>query len=221
MKRLILAGIGTLAVMTLMGSANAADLPRRYAMPTKAPAYEAPYTWTGFYIGINGGGGWGRSDWDAFGTGFNTSGGLVGGTLGYNYQMGQVVLGLEGDGDWSDLHGSGVCAGVSCETRNHWLATARGRAGYSFGRVLPYITGGAAFGDVKSSRVGFGSDTTTRAGWTLGGGAEVTIAGPWSAKIEYLHVDLGKSSCDAVACGVPTDVSFTSDIVRGGINYRF
>lgn len=221
MKRLVFAGIGALAVMTVMGSANAADMSRRHAMPAKAPMYEAPYNWTGFYVGINGGGGFGHSNWDAFATGFDTSGGLVGGTVGYNYQMGQVVFGLEGDGDWSNLRGSGVCAGLSCETRNNWLATARGRLGYSFGRVMPFVTGGGAFGDIKSSLTGFGSQTTTRAGWTLGGGGEVAIAGPWTAKVEYLYVDLGKTNCGAAACGVPTDVSFTSNIVRGGINYRF
>ena len=219
MKRLVLASLGALALM--MGSANAADLPRRQAMPMKAPMYEAPYNWTGFYIGINGGGGWGHSNWDAYGTGFNTSGALVGGTIGYNYQMGQVVFGLEGDGDWSDLRGSGSCGGVSCETRNNWLATARGRLGYSFGRVMPYITGGGAFGDIKSSLAGVGSETTTRAGWTLGGGIEANIAGPWSAKLEYLYVDLGKAGCDAIACGVATDVSSTNNIVRAGVNYRF
>ena len=221
LKRLVLAGVGALAVMTMIGAANASDLPRRHAMPVKAPMYEAPYNWTGFYVGINGGGGWGHSDWDAYGTGFKTSGGLVGGTVGYNYQMGQVVLGLEGDIDWADLRGSGLCGGLSCETRDDWLATARGRIGYSFGRVMPYVTGGGAFGDIKSSLAGFGSQTTTKAGWTLGGGAEVAIAGPWTAKIEYLYVDLGKAGCDAAACGVPTDVSFTSNIVRAGVNYRF
>jgi outer membrane immunogenic protein len=221
MKRLVLAGIGALAVITGLGSANAADIARRHAMPAKAPMYEAPYNWTGFYVGINGGGGFGRSSWDAFGTGFDTSGALVGGTIGYNYQMGQVVFGLEGDGDWSNVRGSGVCGGRGCERRKSWLATARGRLGYSFGRVMPYVTGGGAFGDIKSSLAGFGSQTTTRAGWTLGGGGEVAIAGPWSAKIEYLYVDLGKANCDAVACGVPTDVTFTSNVVRGGINYRF
>jgi outer membrane immunogenic protein len=77
--------------------------------------------------------------------------------------MGQVVFGLEGDGDWSNLRGSGLCAGLSCETRNNWLATARGRLGYSFGRVMPYVTRGGAFGDIKSSLAGFGSQTTTRA----------------------------------------------------------
>ena len=84
MKRLVLAGIGALAVVTMMGSANAADIQRRQAMPTKAPAYVQMYNWTGAYVGINGGGGWGRSDFSAplSSSSFNTSGGLVGGTLG-------------------------------------------------------------------------------------------------------------------------------------------
>src|SRR3990172_5088830 len=104
MKRVVLAGIGALAMVTIMGAANAADIQRRQAMPAKAPMYMAPaYNWTGFYIGVNGGGGWGRSDWsNAGGTAdSNLSGGLVGGTIGYNYQAGQAVFGLEGDLDWS------------------------------------------------------------------------------------------------------------------------
>src|SRR5664280_774229 len=118
MNRLILAGLGALAVVTTMGSANAADMPRRHTeMPVKAPLYEPPFSWTGFYIGINGGGAWGRSDWsNTLGTNtIDTSGAVVGGTIGYNYQMGQTVFGLEGDGDWSNLRGSttgGAC--TSC-----------------------------------------------------------------------------------------------------------
>ena len=134
----------------MIGAANAADLPRRHAMPTKAPMYEAPYNWTGFYVGINGGAGWGHSNWERSAP-VSTPGGLVGGTVGYNYQMGQTVFGLEGDIDWADLRGSGTCGVCSCETRNDWLATARGRLGYSFGRVMPFVTGGGAFGDIKSS----------------------------------------------------------------------
>ena len=128
MKKLLLASIGILAMS--VAAASAADLPRQRMMPAKAPIYIPPaWSWTGFYIGINGGGGFGRSDFSApFPTGsFNTSGGLVGGTLGYNYQTGNIVLGAEGDIDWSDIHGSAACAGTSCETRNNWLGTARGR----------------------------------------------------------------------------------------------
>jgi outer membrane immunogenic protein len=225
MKRLVLAGIGALAVMTMTGAANAADLPHR--MPTKAPAYSAPYyNWSGFYAGVNGGGGWGHSTWSNPGgtAGMDISGGVAGGTVGYNYQVGQTVFGLEGDIDWSNIRGStsaGLCAGISCETHNSWLGTARGRVGYAFDRVLPYFTGGIAFGDIKATPAGFGSQTTTNAGWTVGGGAEFAFAGRWSAKAEYLYVDLGKGSCGGAVCGVPTDVSFHTSLFRGGINYHF
>ena len=153
---------------------------------------------------------------------FDTSGGLVGGTLGYNYQMGQAVFGLEGDIDWSNIRGSATC-GVctdSCETRNNWLGTARGRIGYAFDRFMPYVTGGAAFGDIKTAVAGVGQRTTTKAGWTVGGGLEAAIAGPWTAKVEYLYVDLGKAAAARVLRR-PTDVDFNTNIVRAGLNYRF
>jgi outer membrane immunogenic protein len=225
MKRLILASVAALATVTMMGAANAADIAWRQPMPMQAPAYYAPYNWTGFYVGINGGGSWGSSEWSSLvgSTGsFDVSGGLVGGTIGYNWQLGQWVFGLEGDIDWSDIRGttsSGVCAGTSCETRNNWLGTGRARIGYAFDRFLPYVTGGVAFGDVKASVAGFGSTTNTNAGWTLGGGIEAAITGPWTAKVEYLYVDLGNTSCSG--CLLSTNVDFHTNIVRGGINYRF
>jgi outer membrane immunogenic protein len=222
---MVAAGIGALAVVTMMGGAQAADLGRR-PMPAKAPMYEAPYSWTGFYLGINGGYGWGNSSWDnGIGSAsFNPSGGVAGGTVGYNWQMGQAVFGLEGDLDWSNIHGTtsaATCLGTSCETRNSWLGTARGRLGYAAGRFMPYITGGAAFGDIKATANGIGSDTTTNVGWTIGGGVEASIAGPWTAKLEYLYVDLGKDSCPAASCGIATESKLNTSLVRGGINYRF
>jgi len=223
MKRFVLTSVLALATLSTVTAANAADLPRRHAMPTKAPLYEAPYNWTGFYVGINGGGGWGDSKWSAASgsSSFNTSGGVVGGTIGYNWQAGPTVFGLEGDLDWSGIKGSttAVPCTTSCETRNDWLGTARGRIGYAFNRFLPYITGGLAVGDIKANPAGFGGETQTRAGWTLGGGLEVGIAGPWSAKIEYLYADLGKTTCSS--CALSTDVDFRTSIVRGGVNYRF
>jgi outer membrane immunogenic protein len=218
MKRVLLASIGIIALG--VASATAADLQRR-AMPVKAPYVTPVYNWTGPYIGISGGGGWGRSDFAAplSSGGFNTTGGLVGGTIGYNYQMGQVVLGVEGDGSWSNIRGTTLCGGVSCGTRNDWLATARGRLGYAVDRFMPYVTAGAAFGDIKTSLAGFSDATTTKAGWTAGGGIEAAIAGPWTAKVEYLYVDLGRGGAIG---GPPTaDASFKTNIVRAGLNYRF
>jgi outer membrane immunogenic protein len=225
MKRVILAGITALAIATTMTAANAADLAHRQRMPTKAPEYEPVYNWTGLYVGINGGGAFGNSDVsNALGSAsYDLSGGLAGGTLGYNWQAGRFVYGLEGDGDWSGLKGSGTsvpCA-ASCQTSNDWLATARGRIGYAFNRVLPYATGGGAFGDVKIVRTGFAGDTETRAGWTAGAGLEVAINGPWTAKVEYLYADLGTANCSAANCGISTNADLTANIVRGGVNYRF
>ncbi len=227
MKRVVLAGMGALAMVTMMGAANAADLSRRHAMPAKAPAYVVPgYNWTGFYAGINGGYGFGHSEWsNPVGTsGFDIDGGVVGGTLGYNYQVNQIVFGLEGDVDWSGIKGqtsTGICVGGTCETSNNWLATARGRIGYAFNRIMPYLTAGAAFGDVKMNLPGIGSETDTRAGWTAGAGVEFALTGPWTAKVEYLYADLGKATCSAATCGVSTNVDFNTSLVRAGFNYRF
>ncbi len=213
MKRVLLASVGLIA---LIGAAAAADLPPgpNYY---KAPAYlPPPYTWSGFYIGINGGGGLGRSNWDTVG-GFNVSGGLVGGTVGYNYQVSHVVFGVEGDVDWSGIQGS--TGGTS--TSNSWLSTVRGRIGYAADRFMPYITGGGAFGTINASAPGLAGGSATNAGWTLGAGLEFAIAGNWTAKAEYLYVDLGRFNC-GVGCGAPTDnVSFNTNLIRGGVNYRF
>lgn len=84
---------------------------------------------------------------------------------------------------------------------------------------MPYVTGGVAFGDVKASVAGFGSTTDTNAGWTLGGGIEAAIAGPWTAKVEYLYVDLGNTNCSGYI--LSTNVDFHTNIVRAGLNYRF
>jgi outer membrane immunogenic protein len=217
MKRFVLAGAAALALAST--AANAADLPRRLAMPVNAPVYAAPYNWTGLYAGINGGAGWGRSSFSApVATGnFNTSGGQIGGTLGYNWQVNNAVFGLETDLDWSNVKGSTACgAGLTCETKNTWLGTARGRVGYAFDRFLPYFTGGLAYGGVKNSISGLGDSTTTKAGWTLGGGLEAAIAGPWTAKVEYLYADLGRASAPA-----GSDASTKTNIVRAGLNYRF
>ena len=222
MKRLVLA-FAALAVWA--GTAAAADLSRG---PAPAPYYKAPelapvYNWSGFYIGINGGGGWGTSTWTTGGS-FNTSGGLIGGTVGYNYQMNQVVLGVEGDIDWANISGTRTAAGVcafGCTTKDSWLATVRGRVGYAADRFLPYVTGGLALGDIRASLPGFAGGTTTNAGWTIGGGIEGAIVGHWTAKVEYLYVDLGNFNC-GIACGAATqNVTFTANVLRGGINYRF
>ena len=131
----------------------AADMPGgRYQEPVEAPAYN----WGGAYVGINGGYGWGSSDWSgSFASGTaDSGGGLVGGTIGFNMQGGPFVFGLEGDaaGSWirsSTSTGTGFCSSPGCQIQTSWFATARGRIGYAFDRALPYLTAGGAFGDVQ------------------------------------------------------------------------
>jgi outer membrane immunogenic protein len=217
--------VPAIALLGLVGAgcASAADL--SVAPLYKAPPVVAPtaYNWSGFYVGANGGGGWGTSNWDTAGS-LNLSGGVIGGTAGVNWQLGHAVLGLEGDVDWSNLKGSttsALCA-AGCTTSNDWLATVRGRAGYAFDRFLPYVTGGLAVGDIKAGTPGFPGATQTNAGWTAGGGLELALTNNWTAKAEYLHVDLGNMNC-GFSCGVVANnnVSLKSDMVRGGVNFRF
>jgi outer membrane immunogenic protein len=212
MKRLLLASVAALAVISTLGSANAADLSRR-PMPAKAPAYVQAYNWTGGYVGINGGYGWGTSSFSGLAGSTNINGGLIGGTVGYNWQVGQLVYGLEGDIDWSNIKGT---APLGATNRNDWLGTARGRLGFAYDRFLPFITGGLAVGDIKTGVPGFGDTTRNKAGWTLGGGAEFALAGPWTAKVEYLYVDLGRGNSIG-----GTDANFHTNLVRAGLNYRF
>jgi len=221
MKRVLIAGVSALA---FAGAAAAADLPPRYPAPpiNKAPIFNPVYNWTGFYLGINGGGGWGHSTWDSTG-GFDLSGGLVGGTAGYNWQTGAWVFGLEGDVDWTNIKGNTtVACPLGCQTSNSWISTVRGRVGYAFDRFLPYITGGLALGNIRTGQPGFTGNTESNAGWTVGAGLEFAVMGNWTAKAEYLYVDLGTNHC-GIACGnaVVDDASFTTHILRGGLNYRF
>jgi outer membrane immunogenic protein len=213
---------GIVVIASLLSTgAFAADLaPRPY---TKAPPIADPgYNWTGFYVGINGGGAWGNSQWDGLNK-FDVSGGMIGGTIGYNWQVGQIVVGAEGDIDWSGVKGNtGVLCGASCETRNKWLATIRGRLGYAFDRFLPYITAGLAAGDINATRPGFPGGSSSNAGWTVGAGLEFGIASNVSVKAEYLYVDLGDFNC-GFNCGLVANgnVSYDANVFRGGLNIRF
>jgi len=231
MRRVLLTSISLLAFAAT--AAVAADLPR--SMPAKAPAYvPVGYNWTGFYLGINGGYAWGQSDWSFFGGDPKPRGGLVGGTIGYNWQaLGSPwVFGLEGDIQWADINGNfaNLACPLGCQIKTDWFGTARGRVGYAWDRVMVYATGGAAFGDVKASINGIGTTSDTNIGWTVGAGLEGAIAQNWTAKIEYLYVDLGKTDCGVLVCapaggalfgGPIGSMDFTMHVVRAGVNYRF
>ena len=224
MKVFLFSSTAALAAISVVAAASAADIRPPPPPVTKAPVVVPAYNWTGFYLGINGGYGFGRSKWDGLPASFNANGGVAGGQIGYNWQFGQFVYGLEGDGDWTNLRGTANRAGCSleCQTKNDFLATARGRVGFAADRVLPYVTGGLAVGDIKATVPGFPGFDKTNPGWTAGGGLEIALTGNWTAKAEYLYVDLGRTGC-SVDCGLPAgnNVSLTTSVVRGGLNYRF
>jgi outer membrane immunogenic protein len=222
MKRILLAGAGVLAMASL---ANAADLPRQMYSKAPPPMAAPYYNWTGFYIGINGGGAWGTSSWDSTRS-FDVSGGMIGGTVGYNWQTGPWVLGVEGDLDWASVKGSTNaigCVTANCSTENTWLGTVRGRVGYAFDRWMPYITGGVAFGGVDANQAPFTGGSSTQVGWAAGAGVEFAVVNNVTAKVEYLHYDLGSFTC-GLNCGngfINDQVGFSADAVRGGVNIRF
>lgn len=225
---------------------SAADLsPAPVPYVKAAPAPMLAYSWSGCYVGVEGGGAWGHSDQIAGGPfatgsvtggGYNMSGGLVGGTVGCNVQYSQWVFGAEGDMSWVDKTGSASevapfnPAGV-VGTNEHWLLTTRARVGWTpFERWLLYVTGGFAGAGVEATLVspaaGNRSDTQLRTGWTAGVGVETVFWHDWSAKLEYLHVEFGSKgyfnpSPVPASVNIRSDVPLTNDIVRAGLNWHF
>jgi outer membrane immunogenic protein len=221
-SKLIKASVAAVALLAVPFVAQAADMPIKGA-PRSVVSY---YNWTGFYAGINGGYGMGTSTWSLPAASIKPKGAMFGGTLGYNWQSGAIVYGIEGDWDWSRVKGSVSCAAAlaTCETSNSWLATFRGRVGYAFDRWLPYVTAGAAYGNVKATDTllgGLGATSASKSelGWTAGAGLEYAFLGNWTAKLEYLYVDLG--SFNAGPAPLVNNVSFKENIVRAGLNYKF
>jgi outer membrane immunogenic protein len=221
-------GLATL-VPGVVGQAFAADLPEPVAPPPRAPATYIPtvapvYNWSGIYFGVNGGYGFGKSDWTQAGasTGsFNTSGYAFGAGAGANFQADAFVFGIEADFDGMGLDGTASCLPTNCETRDSWLATLRGRAGYAVDRVLFYGTAGGAFGNIQANTANSTSfQSTSKAGWTAGAGVEAAFADNWTARIEYLFVDLQDGSFGSPAGG-PISVKFDANLIRVGVNYKF
>ncbi|WP_158816715.1 outer membrane protein [Methylocapsa sp. S129] len=229
-----------LALPFLTGAALAADLPTKKGPP---PAPYAPaFTWTGFYAGVNGGYDWSdaKLNLDPFGSwltdpfetgipafvaqqdsrGLNPAGFLAGAQIGYNWQTGPIVLGVEADADYTALHAGGLTGvmqtppGTTPEpyafqenARSNWLVTLRPRVGYAFDRILLYATGGLAIANYSytsgyihdpgppgyGNEASMGSSSSTLVGWALGAGAEYALTDHWTVKGEYLYADLGKA----------------------------
>ena len=206
-KAIIVAAAAAGVLVAANTAVLGADIPRGPAPYLTAPTPISSYSWVGPYLGVNLGYEWaGATHTSADPNGF--AGGIQGG---YNWQIGQFVLGFE-----TDLQASAADdTFANWKFYNPWFGTLRGRGGYAMNNVLLYATLGMAYGGGKVQMGGF-SDTNTHLGWTAGAGIEVGLTQNWSAKAEYLYVDLADQQY--VFFG---DTGFRANILRLGVNYRF
>jgi outer membrane immunogenic protein len=210
--RLVLATAMLSPVILAAGSivAEAADASRpAYRVPPPPPPLY--YNWTGLYAGVHVGGGWsdlGLNEFGFIGSNNNGSGAIAGGQIGYNFQVGQYVWGLE-----ADVAGTSVKNNFSVASIN-WnsVTTLTSRFGYAADNWLLYGKAGAAWADVSTSVLGFDTGGGTGSGWVVGVGAEYAFRNNWSAKVEYNHADFGSD-------GFLNSVTF--DAVKVGVNYKF
>lgn len=225
MKHLAATLLGATALLGVSAAAFAADLPVKAPVAPAYTAVQAPvFSWTGFYLGANVGYGWASDGATGFSSDLN--GVIGGGQIGYNWQTGPLVLGIEADIQGSGQHHSdtGVIGGTTftVDRKIPWFTTLRGRIGYSTGPLLFYFTGGGAWLDYELSTTSGGttvSDHTTSTAWTVGGGVEWMFAPKWSTKVEYLYLD-GRDA--SVTLGGTTFTGRARDnIIRAGLNYHF
>lgn len=220
--------------------------------PYEAPSLlsPTPQSWRGYYLGAHVGGAWGSTTASDTG-GINTlddywsaapSGVVAGIQLGYNWQNGPLLYGLEGDLGYLGLAGSATTTYVplgydtSTSTDSDFYLTLRGRLGVIFNQWALYATGGYIGADTTVSILGAcdallvcgtptvsGSNSSFRSGWTLGGGIEGELGGAWTAKVEYLYYDLGSRTVTTNGGGVSNSWTLDTDgqLVRAGVNYRF
>ena len=255
MRRLVVIGAGILSIAGLTGAASAADLPAR--VYTKAPAISAPlYDWSGFYAGLNGGGASSHNCWTLTNSRGNpvpsapsegchdATGGVVGGQIGYRFQMASWVFGVEAQGDWADLKGSNTSATGTFghlpflnQTKIDAIGLFTGQVGYAWNNVLWYAKGGAAvthdtYNGVVQFPVGafpagfaFDQASETRWGGVVGTGVEFGIAPGWSVAAEYDHLFMGSSSQNLIntAGGFDRTDSVKQDVDMGTVrvNYTF
>ncbi len=218
-----------------------------FAAPAFAgKAVEPSFTWAGFYIGGNVGYGWAKSDiisaaatnglcW-APGCGAtvtpNRNGFLGGAQVGYNWQYGFFVAGLEADLGYMTGSGTSILQGFPTTSGNNspgFYGTGRARLGVAVNNFLVFVTGGAIAADLGARAVDNThalntSSTSTQWGWTLGGGVEYALTHHWSTKVDYLHYDLGTKQVGGTFGGATIqffNVKNTGDLVRVGLNYKF
>jgi outer membrane immunogenic protein len=246
MKKVLL---GSVAVLAMATSASAADLAARPYTKAPPPVMVAMYDWSGFYIGLNGGGGWSHKCWD-----LNTpagvfianegchdaSGGVFGGQVGYRWQSSAWVFGLEAQGDWANLRGSNLSLPlafgpvVTNRSTIDAFGLFTGQVGYSWSNVLLYLKGGAAVAHDKynglftATGIAFDGATETRWGGVVGVGLEYGFATNWSVAAEYDHMFMGSHGLNYYSVLPPVNVFSRNDTVRQDVdlftvrvNYRF
>jgi outer membrane immunogenic protein len=231
MKSILRCGVAVAALAA--GPALAADLPAR--MPVKAPvmAPVAFYNWSGFYIGAHGGGGWGEKCFTFAGLDegcHDVDGWLGGGQVGYNWQNGALVFGLEFSGSAAHLTGSHVIPGTLADTYNTRVDSVflfTGRIGWAADRFLVYATGGAASVRDRYRYVEVGTGTAsareTRWGWTVGAGVEMGLAPNWSLGFQYNYVGLGDRDRTFTGDAGPfvENIDQHLHLATARLNYRF
>jgi outer membrane immunogenic protein len=210
MKRFLVAAVGLASLGLASVPATAADIAPRRMAPVAAPAY-LPFNWGGWYAGLNLGGG----------IGGDVDGIVFGGQIGYNWQVNQIVFGIETDLQYSGQDDSFTLLGRAASQDLDWFGTFRGRIGIAvWDRWLPYITGGLAYGGRSVTVAGVSADDTAL-GWAIGVGVDYAITPQWSARLEYLHISLEDYNATFPAIGAVNVGRLDNDIIRGAVNYRF
>lgn len=244
MKKYLLSTISALVLGS--GSVFAADL----IPDIKAPPPVPLFNWSGFYVGTHIGSAWGSNNWydrfdGTFSTSYWTSGVLAGAHAGWNYQTGPVVLGVEGNLDYTNARGSssvvnaigpgGFAGTASLSTETNWVATVVGRAGVTTGPVLYYLVGGWALHSSEHTAsalfpgpVVFGGGSLaqtirdTGSGYVLGFGGEFSVWQNFSAKLEYNYLDFGEKSLAFPGIdNSPVKLDQQIHVVKLGISYLF
>lgn len=213
---------------------SAADLPRRNFAPPPVAAYSpvSAFSWTGFYVGVNGGYSWASLGSVGNATFDRPSGFTLGGTAGYNQQFGSFVLGVEGDFNWSNIDSSrrqtinidATPNAVVYTSDVNWAGTLRVRAGYAVDRVLLYATGGYAGASLDVAYTNVTTSTSASQskwvhGYVVGVGLEYAFTRNLSGKAEYLYTALGDTGAFTGVYAARAD--YSSSAVRMGVNYRF
>ena len=206
------------SVVALATAASAADLPSRHTAPVLVPTVPV-FTWTGLYAGVSGGyiGARDKMSGSVSNT-LNTDGALFGGDIGYNWQSGPLVFGVETDLAYATAKGSSTIGTAVQSTKLDAFGTFRGRVGYAVDRALFYVTGGLAYGETRdrlTTSNSYASASGWRTGWTLGGGIEYAVTPNWTVRAEGLYADLGSQTAGT------SKFKDTAVVARIGVNYKF